>query len=85
MSLSLSVARAQACGRGPVPGDEHPVPVLVLLPEGQLQQEDVRGVQAVFTGRRQRKQQVGGGVEGGGAASRVASPASDGGSGLLED
>lgn len=57
--LSSLVVRAQTVGRGSVSGDEHPVQVLVLLPEGQLQQEDVRGVQAVFGGRRQRKQQVG--------------------------
>lgn len=52
------IFRAQTVGGGSVSGDEHPVQVLVLLPEGQLQQEDVRGVQAVFAGRRQRKQQV---------------------------
>lgn len=56
--IYLFIFRAQTVGSGSVSGDEHPVPVLVLLPEGQLQQEDVRGVQAVFGWRRQRKQQV---------------------------
>lgn len=50
--------REETVGDRPVPGDEHPVQVLVLLPEGQLQQEDVWGVQTVRAGRRQRKQQV---------------------------
>lgn len=50
--------REETVGNRPVSGDEHSVQVLVFLPEGQLQQEDVRGVQTVFAGRRQRKQQV---------------------------
>lgn len=50
--------REETVGHRPVSGDEHTVQVLVFLPEGQLQQEDVRGVQTVRGGRRQRKQQV---------------------------
>lgn len=50
--------REETVGRRPVSGDEHPLQVLVFLPEGQLQQEDVRGVQTVRAGGRQRKQQV---------------------------
>lgn len=50
--------REEAAGHWPVSGDEHSVQVLVLLPERQLQQEDVWGVQTVLAGRRQRKQQV---------------------------
>ncbi len=50
--------REETVGDRPVPGDEHSVQVLVLLPEGQLQQEDVRGVQTVCAGGCQRKQQV---------------------------
>lgn len=52
-------SREEAVRHRPVPGDEHPLPVLVVLPEGQLQQEDVRGVQTVRRGGRQGKQQVG--------------------------
>lgn len=44
--------REETVGDRPVSGDEHSVQVLVLLPEGQLQQEDVRGVQTVRGGRR---------------------------------
>lgn len=51
-------SREETVGHRPVSGDEHPVQVLVLLPQGQLQQEDVRGVQTVRRGGRQRKQQV---------------------------
>lgn len=50
--------REETVGCRPVSGDEHSLQVLVFLPEGQLQQEDVRGVQTVRAGRRQRKQQV---------------------------
>lgn len=42
--------RAQAVGHRPIPGDEHAIPFLVVLPEGSLQQEDVRGVQAAGGG-----------------------------------
>lgn len=50
--------REETVGHRSVSGDEHHVQVLVFLPEGQFQQEDVRGVQTVRAGRRQRKQQV---------------------------
>lgn len=50
--------REETVGDWPISGDEHSVQVLVLLPEGQFQQEDVRGVQTVRPGGRQRKQQV---------------------------
>lgn len=54
----VSPPREEAVGHRSVAGDEHSIQVLVLLPEGQLQQEDVRGVQTAGAGRRQRKLQV---------------------------
>ena len=50
LDTSSSNHRAEAPGNWPIAGDEHAVPVLVLLPEGPLQQEDVRGVQAAGGG-----------------------------------
>lgn len=50
--------REETAGDWPVAGDEHSVQVLVLLPQGQLQPEDVRGVQTVLSGGRQRQLQV---------------------------
>ena len=51
-------SREETVGHWPVSGDEHTLQVLVLLSERQLQQEDVRGVQTVRRGGRQRKQQA---------------------------
>ena len=51
--------RSQEQGGRPLPGDEHPLPLLVVLPQGELQQEDVRGVQGARSGRRLRGIQVG--------------------------
>lgn len=50
--------RTQAVGHWPIPGDEHTVPFLVVLPEGSLQQEDVRGVQTSGGGGQQGGIQV---------------------------
>lgn len=54
----LMCFREETVGCRSVSGDKHTLQVLVILPEGQFQQEDVRGVQTVRAGRRQRKQQV---------------------------
>lgn len=68
MSLSLSLpppnGRAKAAGHRPVPGDEHAVPLLVVLPARSLQQEDVRGVQAAGGGGRKGRIPVRGGTDG---------------------
>lgn len=50
--------RAKTVGDRAISGDEHSVQVLVLLPQGQLQQEDVWGVQTVCCRRCQRQLQV---------------------------
>lgn len=42
--------RAETTGHWSVPGDEHALPILVLLPTRSLQQENVRGVQAAGCG-----------------------------------
>lgn len=58
MAVFSSHRREEAAGNRPIAGDEHAVPVLVVLPAGSLQQEDVRGVQAAGGGGRQGGLQV---------------------------
>lgn len=50
--------RTEAAGNRPIAGNEHALPLLVVLPERSLQQEDVRGVQTVGAGGRERRLQV---------------------------
>lgn len=50
--------REEAIRCGFVSGNEHPLQILVLLPQRQLQQKDVRRVQAVCLGGRQGELQV---------------------------
>ena len=55
-----SPIRAETLGHWPVSGDEHSLPLLVLLPPRSLQQKDVWGVQAAGSGGCQRRLQVSG-------------------------
>lgn len=57
-SYLSSPIRAKTLGHWPVSGDEHSLPLLVLLPPRSLQQKDVRGIQAVGSGGCQRRLQV---------------------------
>lgn len=59
VTILLPSPRAQAPGRGAVAGDEHPVPLLVLLPAGALQPQDVRRVPQAGQRGRPRRLQVG--------------------------
>ena len=44
--------RAEAVGNRSLAGDEHAIQVLVLLPPGELQPQDVRGIQGPGLGGR---------------------------------
>lgn len=57
-SYLSSPIRAKTLGHWPVSGDEHSLPLLVLLPPRSLQQKDVWGIQAVGSGGCQRRLQV---------------------------